>query len=300
MQSYNYKFQMIKKLHLFLIVLLAFSACNLINPKEQTPTYIHLEPFTFSNPDSNVTGSASHDIPSAKIAIDDRAIGTFDLPCTVPVIMSQSGKLSVIPMVTNQGLKSYVVQYPFYKSDSTTLSFNPGKIQNFSPKTRYWSDLTSSAFRMKNNFEEGLYFKNLSGDTSMVLEKDPSLVFEGKNCGAIYIKAPKKSSESISQNYFEISNYNNDCFLELNYKSSIPFQIGLQAENSSGTIAGEYILGLLPKSNWGKIYLSLSTFTNTYRTYPKYYLKFRVALDEFDGKYTDGYVLIDNIKVIAR
>ncbi|MDI9319269.1 MAG: hypothetical protein QM530_02230 [Phycisphaerales bacterium] len=291
---------MIKKIHLSLIVLFAFSGCNLINPKEQTPTYIHLEPFTFSNPDSNITGSSSHDIPSAKITIDDKTIGTFDLPCTVPVIMSQTGKLSVIPMVTNQGIKSYVVQYPFYKNDFTTLTFNPGKIQNFSPITRYWSDLTSATFRMKNNFEEGLYFKNLGGDTTMVVEKDPSLVFEGKNCGAIYINAPKKSSESISQNYFEISNYNNDCYLELDYKSTIPFQIGLQGENTSGSVAGEYLLGLFPKSNWGKIYLSLSNFVNTYKTYPKYYLKFRVSLDESNSKYTDGYVLIDNIKVIAR
>lgn len=289
---------MLKFLYLSLFIVCSFSACNIINPKEQIPTYLHLEPFIFNNPDSSFTGSATYAIPSAWVYVDDVAAGTFDLPCTVPVMMSKTGKVKIVPAVVNQGIKSYVIQYPFYQFDTTTLFYNPGKIQNYSPKTNYSKDLTSNSFKLKVNFEEGLLFRNLSGDTTIMLEKAPDKVLSGSNSGAIYLKAPQKWSESISSNYFETTQ--NTCYLEFDYKGTLPFQIGLQGENSEGAVYGEYLAGFYPKDNWGKIYIDLSTFLKTNSTYKKVYIKVRSTLEEFDGKYTDGYVLLDNIKVISR
>ncbi|MES2478942.1 MAG: hypothetical protein V4561_07640 [Bacteroidota bacterium] len=289
---------MLKSLYLVLFMVFTFSACNLNNPKEQIPTYLHLEPFIFNNPDSNFTGSTTYEIPSAWVYVDDIAVGTFDLPCTAPVIMSKTSKVKIVPAVVNQGIKSYVIQYPFYQSDTTTIVYNPGKIQNYTPKTSYSKDLTSNTFKLKVNFEEGLLFKNLSGDTTILLEKDPSKARSGSGCGAIYLKSPQKWTESITSNYFESTQ--NACYLEFDYKGTLPFQIGLQGENSEGEIYGEYIAGFYPKDNWGKIYIDISPFMKANKTYSKIYLKVRSTLEEFDGKYTDGYVLLDNIKVISR
>lgn len=290
-----------RNLYFLLLLPILFAACNIINPKEATPTYLHLEPFVYSNPDSNVTGSSSHDIPSAWIYVNDQPVGTFDLPCTVPVIISKNSKVLIVPAVTNQGLKSYVFQYPFYQSDTCTLLYSPGNIQSYTPKTRYYADLTATAFRMQNNFEEGLQFKNLSGDTTMVLEKDPSKVLEGSACGAMYLKAPQTTVECITQNYFQVDNINNKCYLELDYKATIPFQIGIQGESSAtGNIYGEYLAGFYPKASWGKLYINLGTFMLNNQSYNKYYIKFRSSFSDFEGQYSDGYVLIDNIKVISR
>jgi hypothetical protein len=287
-----------KHLLLPLFVFFTLTACNIINPKEQIPTYIQLAPFEFSNPDSSFTGSSSHYVPSARLSVDDKVIGTFDLPCTVPVLMSKTSVLAIAPFVSNQGLKSYVFNYSLYERDTTTLYYNPGKIQNYIPKTRYARDLTSNAFKLKINFEEGLFFKNLLGDTTIVLEKDPSKVFEGNAVGAIYLKSPLKFSESISTNYFDYTA--NSCFLEFDYKCSLPFQIGLQAEDADGKVYGEYLAGYYAKESWGKIYMDVSNFVKTNKAYSKFYIKIRSTLEEFDGKYTGGYVLLDNIKVISR
>lgn len=286
--------------HLYLVFLFPFifSACNLINPKEQTPTYLHLEPFIFTNVDSGYTGSASHNIPSAKVVVDDQTVGIYDLPCTIPVILTKDARLTITPQVINQGLKSYVFSYPFYQSDSTTLYFRPGQVQNFTPKTKYASILSSNSFRLKINFEEGLLFKNLSGDTSFVLEKDRTKVIEGDNSGALYLNQTHKSSESISTNYFEFPA--NDCFLEFDYNCSIPFAIGLLAENTSGTRIQEYLAGFYPKTTNNKLYVNLTTFKSTYSNFTKFYIIVRGDLNDNDGKYKEGYVLIDNIKVISR
>lgn len=281
-----------------LFICLSFSACNIINPKEQIPTYLKLESFAFSNPDSSFTGSTTYSIPSAWVYVDDIPAGVFDLPCTVPVIMSKTSKIKIFAGVYNQGLKSYVFQYPYYQIDTTTLIYNPGKIQAYSPKTRYLTSLNSNSFRLKINFEEGLQFKNLGSDTTMVIEKDPTKVISGENSGVIYLKSPQKFSENISLNYFELPT--GACYLEFDYKSTLPFQVGLQAEDAEGKIYGEYLSGFNPKSISNKIYLDLSTFTKTNKTYTKFYLKVRSSLEDFDGKYTEGYVVLDNFKVISQ
>jgi hypothetical protein len=281
-----------------LLICLSFSACNIINPKEQVPTYLQLEPFVFSNPDSSFTGSSTYSIPSAWVYADDVPVGVFDLPCVVPVMMSKTSKLKIIAAVYNQGLKSYVFQYPFYRIDTTTLMYNPGKVHSYSPKTRYLSSLNATAFRLKINFEEGLQFKNMGSDTAMVIEKNPGTVISGENSGAIYLKSPQKFSENISVNYFELPA--GACYLEFDYKSTLPFQIGLQAEDAGGKIYGEYLSGFNPKSIASKIYLDLGTFTKTNKTYKKFYLKVRSSLEDFNGKYSEGYVVLDNFKVISQ
>ena len=65
------------------------------------------------------------------------------------MISYKTGKVVIVPAVTNQGIKSYVSQYPFYQSDSTTLIYDPGKLQSYSPKTSYSKDLNSNSFRLK-------------------------------------------------------------------------------------------------------------------------------------------------------
>lgn len=273
-----------------------FSACNLINPKEQIPTYLHLEPFVFNNPDSNFTGSASHAIPSAFVYVNDIIVGTFDLPCTVPVLMNKTSKVTVFPAVVNQGLKSYVFQYPFYETYSDTLVYNPGKTQDITPKTSYKSSLGTTAFKMKINFEEGLQFKNLSGDTTMVL--DASHLIEGKYSGTLYLDQAHKGSECITTNYFDWPV--KDCYLEFDYQSSIPFAIGIHAVDASGGVYGEYLAGFFPKTGKNKIYINLTTFKKTYPSYTKLYLKVRANLDDDNGKYNSGFVTLDNIKVISN
>lgn len=283
---------------LFLTIITGLYSCNIINPKEPVPTYLQLNTFQFNNPDSNITGSSSHDIPAAYIYADDQIIGTFDLPCTVPIIMDKDKIISIVPAVTNQGLKSYVFQYPFYSGDSLRLAYKPGEVYSYTPSTGYRSNMKSADFRMKISFEDGLFFKGYSGDTSMVLEKSPDMVFEGSTVGAIYLRAPQTYSENITQNFFEVSNLSNDCYMEFNYKCSLPFQVGIEGESTSGSTYSEYLAGFYPKSSWGKIYLDLATFMRNNSGYRKYRLKLRTTLE--DGKYSEGYVLIDNIKVISR
>ena len=70
LEEYIYEtLPMHKLLYSALFICLSFSACNIINPKEQVPTYLRLDPFVFSNPDSSFTGSTTYSIPSAWVYV---------------------------------------------------------------------------------------------------------------------------------------------------------------------------------------------------------------------------------------
>lgn len=296
-----YRKKLLRMNKLILVVacsLVLFSGCNIFNPKEQVPTYIHLEPFIFQNADSNITGSGSHIIPSAWVYADDQPVGVFDLPCTIPVLISKTSKITLFPAVTSQGLKNYLIQYPFYRSDTTTLVYNPGNVQNYTPVTSYVAGMTIENFPIKVNFEEGLSFTATSGDASMVVERNTANVFEGTGIGAVYLTPTQRSSESVSKNSFSLPSGN--CYLELNYKCSVPFQVGLRGVDADGNQYEEYVGGFNPKTTWNKIYIEIGAWAKTNYVYSKFYIKIRTTLDDEPAKYTEGYLFLDNIKVISR
>ena len=69
----------------FLLVLVWLGpGCNIINPHEQTPTYIHVDSFVFQY-NSAVPFTTSHDIRTVWAYYNNNPVGTFDLPATFPV-----------------------------------------------------------------------------------------------------------------------------------------------------------------------------------------------------------------------
>src|SRR5690348_12276879 len=71
-----------------LLVLLGMSMqnCNTINPRETTPTYIHIDSF-------RTKPGFSHKITAVWVYYNNSPVGVFDLPATIPVMASGTGKL---------------------------------------------------------------------------------------------------------------------------------------------------------------------------------------------------------------
>jgi hypothetical protein len=265
--------------------------CNIINPKEQVPTYIHIDSFKF-NPNPLFTNiSSSHDINNVWVYYNNNLIGEFDLPATVPIIASGRGNLEVSPGVLENGQNSLVLVYPFYALDTSSFTAQPGKVINYTPKTTYFSNIRTNVL---SNFESGIYFVRSAGSQAMTVVTSDSLVFEGHGAGAVYLNAVGDSSVDSSVNTFTIP-ANSQAYIEFNYKSSVPFYIGLQANLGTVTSSAPYyLIGINPSNQWGKFYLNVSDFATQYKgTSYNLYIKAVLA----DGQ-ASGRLLIDNIQLI--
>jgi hypothetical protein len=282
-----------------LFIGMCFEACNIINPKEPIPTYVHIDSFQFVPGNHNIEGSSSHKITCAWVYYNNNPIGVFDLPATVPVITNgNSGLISIIPGITVDGLNGYQSQYPFYAGDSATITSTPGQIITYLPKARYSS---AAKFNFIADFENGNDFHSIIGDTGIVRVTDPSMVFEGTGSGYIDLLTPNDSTVSVYQTSYTFPS--GQGYIEINYRSNTLFYVGVEVFASDDKIiltsTPDYIIGINPSANWNKMYISLSDMSSKYLSlFPG--SRFRLAIKAVvqDGQ-SSGYVLLDNIKYIT-
>lgn len=269
---------------------LLWSGCDMINPSEPTPTYVQIDSFFFKPPsDPIATAGYTHKINSCWVTLDGKTIGVFDLPAKVPIILSKPGKLLVAPGVVINGMNDYLVQYPYYSGDTTTLSPKPGEVVTFTPKTGYYTD---TKFPWKEDFEGGNDLgTRLSGDTDLVRSNMPAAKLDGGYSGYIVLKSPQKDMEAITVSTFKASGQN--VTMEIDYRSSMPFYIGLQSVEGN---TFKYVLGINPRSERNKIYIALGSFLSSFQSSTGYRLQIRA---ELPSGQSEGFVAIDNLKIVS-
>ncbi len=268
-----------------LFVVAVVQSCNIINPKEQVPTYIHIDSFQFA-------GKGSHEITSVVVYYNNNPVGSFDLPVTFPVMATGSGKLLCTPAVNSNGQNDRTVQYPFYLQDTFTFSAKPGEIVNHNPITSY---VPSTQFQTISDFEYGqINISKSGGNIPMTDVSDPSLVFDGNGTGSIYLGAVGDSSVDSSNKTFIIPA--TESFVEFDYKTDIPFAVGF-LDNYSSLYVGSpyYIAGINPSTTWRKFYLNVTGYRSTHPAVSfNFILRTSLLPDQ-----TSGRLLIDNIKLVT-
>jgi hypothetical protein len=285
----------VKNLLSFIPLLILLSACNIINPTENVPTYVKIDSVILDIDNPTLQGSAAHGITSIWIYYNNSPVGIFDIPCNVPVITEgERGTLSVAPGITLNGLVDLQPQYPFYSFDTITLNSIPGGTVNYTPTTSYTK---AAKFPYKEDFEVSNSFvaltPELDNDTSISNTRDKALVFEGGGSGYIQLNTSYSFSESINTTGFPIPR--GEAYLEINYKCSVPFEVGLYNTLNTGVDVYEYIMGIKASDTWKKMYVELGTYTGKY---PGKDYKVLIKTSLPDGM-SSGYVLIDNIKIVT-
>ena len=87
-----------------------------------------------------------------------------------------------------------------------------------------------------------------------------------------------------------------DVYLEMDYKCSQPFIMGLIGVTNNGEKRIP-IIRLNPKSDWNKIYVRLGPYVNFNTDAFKFKVYYRVALPSTE---TEGTVYLDNLKLISN
>jgi hypothetical protein len=271
------------------------SSCNVINPEEVVPTYVHIDSFSFSG-NTAATGTNSHKVTAVYVYFNNAPVGVFDLPVTFPVIATEPGTLTVVPGIDFNGLTAYQPIYPFFEGDTMHLIPLPGGTLTHTPVTRYSA---GALLRFHEDFEDGAGsdndFKYLSGDsTNIVNIAAPGEVFEGSGSGLIRL-VPGKDSVTLICRSGRLIPPNKAAYIELNYRGNMPVLIGMNTELFDGSPYSEYLIGLKPREEWGKIYIGISDFVNNYQG-----TEYRILLrTQKPADVTDGFLYLDNVKVVS-
>ncbi len=267
---------------------LTLISCNIINPAEPVPAYVHVGSIALST--TSAQGSNSNKIVDSWVYVDGNIVGIYEMPATLPVLSAGSHNLTIRPGILINGIAATRTAYPFYTGYDTTVNFESAKTISVSPKVTYTS---STRFLQNEDFDQaGLSLKKFSGsDTMLVVDTLTANRFEG-NCGAVFLDAAHDFFMCSSIDSFPLP-LGTPAYIELNYMGDNEFTAGLITYTASAAFATD-IVTFKATGTWRKEYINLTPFITSASAFAyKIYLKATKS-----STLTNASIYFDNIKVV--
>lgn len=286
---------------LFILFALLQEACSTFDKEEAIPAYIRITGIDLKTPSDNSQGSSSSNITDAWVYIDDNLQGVYPMPTRFPVLLSGNVKLSIRSGIVQNGIDATRIDYPFYNAWDTSVTLKEKEILSLKPRINGYK--SGTVFHLNEDFEGlGLNFEKTSSSVNDIYKSsNPSIVFEGNNCGKFEILSGTIDVTVATTKLYDLPKQGAKVFLELNYNINQALEVGVMAQNGT-QIKQSSVLGLRATSNdqginiWKKVYVDLSeaisneTYASGYKIY--FYAK------QAEGV-SNPLFLIDNVKLIS-
>ncbi len=286
--------------YLILSFVLFLIACD--KDKEQTPSYIHIKNFTLTtNPATQ--GLNTIDVGSAKVFVNGKEIGNFELPATIPVLLEGNCSVEIYPNIkenaSSQNNKYFIPYLPYIQS----VNLKKLEIDTLAPNTIYRSNTT---FAWLEDFENQTlslspYNQNTSRDSLKVIPTSTpgvDLPYSGSNFCA-FLEMSKDSSaifEVATINKFNLPNLGRDVYVELDIKTNVLFQIGIYTDDGINLLQTPVLVVNPTNNQWKKIYVNLKPETGNLRNGTQTKLFFGVFKSK--SSLVTPKVYLDNLKLV--
>ena len=304
-----------------MIVVSVLAGCTKFDGDVKVPAYIHLDRMGVEKR----AGSGAQDgfITSAIDAVQlvaywegdesETELGTFQLPCTVPVLRKDTiTRLRITPVVKQNGIAATRIEYPYYEyvtlekvniaSDSTTNLGAKDSLGEWFINTTYrpWTtnlSITSDTLLkvLAQEYFEDIQFTISFSDKVTRLTNDP-IVRTGTGCGIVVV--PDSSNRSVDfeiENEIECNDPTAYLYLEMDYKTDVRLSVGMRsAYYDGGTEDTQSAVTLYATQEWKKIYINLGRLWSQFN----HHAKFHVVFSALNSDGTGGKVYLDNVKLL--
>lgn len=284
----------VSKLLLLLIILISFFySCEVINPSEKIPAYITVDSISV-NITSPYQGSSSHKISDCWLYVNNKLVGVFEVPFTVPVLESGLQNIQIEPGIKNSGgdaaRKIYPMMYGYY----VDTILQEKQITKLQPVFEY----RPATFDLVEDFEDiGIEFQVSEQSDTLIYLVSGENALEGKSM-YFAVDAERPNFECRSSQLFEIEK-NGAAYLEIDFKANDYFNFGIFSKEYSGAGASEirkHVYTFNPTDEWNKVYIDLNYFVNNVAG-TEFRLFFTAVFSEDEGL-EKSEVFIDNIKLV--
>ncbi len=244
-----------------ILLFLLFIGCNKEKQKAPPAFLIKPESVTVAVNNSTLQGTTSHKITDLWYYIDGKFKGAFPITSTFPVPTSGHATITFFAGIQNNGISATRQPYEFYQSIVIDTTVTPGNTVNRNFEFKYKNTVK---FHWLENFEDyggpgGISIKKSSiTDTSFAINNSTVTpfpeVFEGTKCLYFAVDNNKRVAQFESINKFNLPKSGAPVYLEMNYKCTDAFNIGVTNGSSS-----YFIAGMNESLGWNKIYIQLSS-----------------------------------------
>ncbi|MBE6335638.1 MAG: hypothetical protein E7066_03035 [Lentimicrobiaceae bacterium] len=289
---------------LFFVALFAsigLFSCNKFKGNQEIPAYIHIDTFLLTT-NYPYEGAASHKITDVWLYIDDNLNGCYELPAIIPVLERGKHKVTLYPGIKLNGISATRTVNPFYKPYIIEDHIFQEKIvDTVLPSVTYFSKDESSIEFWIEDFERQVSLdETATSDTTITrTERDAPENWDDEfnnshYSGYVWIGDTLNYFCIASPEFYNLPNQGDNVFLEIDYKSTDVFEVGMFAKISG--IETIQLIYVNPSPVWNKIYVNLGP--NITDAQEAQYFKFYIAgsVDES----SEAHYYFDNIKLVYR
>jgi hypothetical protein len=302
------------KLIIFASVVAAIfaAACDRYEGDTIVPAYIKIDAINVvDNPSdswSQEKGFFSSNIDAVNVIVWKRGdtaetnLGTFQLPCKIPVLkQGLVDYIHILPVVKQDGIAGKRITYPFYQSiNIDSVIFNADSVIDLGTlQTKYVSKSLMKVL-WKEMFEPGPGDITLDSTVSRCYSLDTVRPTYGDyGCGVVRVPAGSTSISFATDTTYNISDPLAILYLEMDYWSDVDLSVELcnpSYQDGPINLKPHMTIYGKPEKGWQKIYINLgSTWSQHFNHYPDIRPHFTI-LNEEGGA---GNLFIDNIKLIV-
>ena len=234
---------------LYFILIFSFFSCNKEN--NDIPSYVKIDDVDLLyNQDF---GKNTENITDVWFYIDDNLQGVYEMPVEFPILNEGIQNIRIKAGVKANGIASTRIQYPFYNSYFDTIELNQDESKIISPIFTYNDEFTPAPDQIEDFESSGTII-----DSTLNSEIDFSIISENQNHYAYAkIDTPNINFEASTQDLI-LPQQGAPVYLEIDYKSSTEFLVGMYINYSQDVVKRE-LLWVTPKQDWNKIYINLTS-----------------------------------------
>ena len=290
-------------------LLISMVSCN--TDEAAKPTYVKINALHL-NTDYSEEGSAHSNFTTVWLNLNGQSLGAFELPAMVPMILKEgSNDLRIEAGINTNGISSfrsintsfspieYNLEYSSSGSAPDTLVIPESEL--------IFNYRSFFAVNIVEDFDDpGINFQRTNfSDTNLMKVNDADSIFNftpyGSNTaepnvasGLIVLDDLNPRLDLLSTVGYDIPLGTQNVYLEVTYRSNTQIGFGLWANLPTGD-RGDITAGVLPKSDWNKIYINLISEFQAYQGATDYQIMIRAQKDDNTD---EGRIYLDNIKLV--
>ena len=263
----------------------------------------------FSADPENLYCIKSQKFPDVWLFVNGKDMGTWEIPCKIPVLAKGKTKVQIYPGVKMNGVSTSRPRYPFVETNTMNLDLRTAETTTVdSVSIKYY---TTSSFKIIEHFQgnSNRYFRSLDsvGPTFRMVSDadfplDPSYTQNQVGCISL---ANDTTFEVVSdKSFLRFSVVPQYAFLELDYRCDVEaaqFVVSMLVDkyvNSVSSTVMEPLVVVNASPTWKKMYINL---TQSIARNVTNVINYRL---DISGSRTDDNIpmnfYFDNIKVIYR
>lgn len=299
-----------KKSLLFFVLLAGFlGGCNkeelkvaYLNFSESTTITMDVSTFNQehgTNYDAGELASiANQKFPDMWVYADGTTLGTWEIPCKVPVIFNDSTSFNIYPGVKMNGVSTMRPRYPFVEPYTMTTSFSNGEVVNVENITfKYYPTTKFEFIEDFNKDYNSVFYPSTENGINFEHIADPDAPIN--RIGRISLTDTIMDFEVISSDMTFGNVLPADVFLEMDYRCDVEaseFTVTMLVDKSTTSVTtSEPLVIANAGPQWKKIYVNLTKSIHRNSTNA---INYRVQLSGGRDNSNPVHLYFDNIKVI--